>query len=203
MEKNYEGLNEKKMRKAVRSLFKVVKFLDKHNIHYTLEGGTLLGIVRDNSLLPWDHDVDVAIDLKDAKKLNKLRFRMLFSGYRVTMRKSKREFGAIKEGQIRIFKVKQLIPSIMKEIFPKALERLVITDIFVKASDDKHTYWMAMEKIMRVDKKYYEGYEELEFEGVKLKTPMHYKDYLTEKYGDWSIPVKDWVCGHDEKTICD
>ena len=48
-------------------LFYFTDFLTKHRINYFLEGGTLLGIVRDGDLLPWDHDVDISIDYSDAK----------------------------------------------------------------------------------------------------------------------------------------
>ena len=47
-------------------LFYSTDFLTKHGIKYFLEGGTLLGIVRDGDLLPWDHEVDISIDYSDA-----------------------------------------------------------------------------------------------------------------------------------------
>jgi len=31
--------------------------------------------------------------------------------------------------------------------------------------------------------------------------PNAYRDYLTEKYGDWSVPVKEWDCAVDERTL--
>lgn len=58
-----------------------------------------------------------------------------------------------------------------------------------------------MEKVMRVDCKYYSSYETVEYMGRKLKVPFDHKAYLTEKYGDWSTPIKNWSCGTDEKTI--
>jgi hypothetical protein len=39
----------------------VVKILNDNNINYWLCHGTLLGIIRENRLLPWDHDIDFAI----------------------------------------------------------------------------------------------------------------------------------------------
>jgi lipopolysaccharide cholinephosphotransferase len=39
------------------------------------------------------------------------------------------------------------------------------------------------------------------FHGVHLKVPHQYKDYLTKKYGDWSVPVKEWDCAVNELTI--
>jgi phosphorylcholine metabolism protein LicD len=38
----------------------VVEILNKNNINYWLCHGTLLGVIRENRLLPWDHDIDFA-----------------------------------------------------------------------------------------------------------------------------------------------
>lgn len=43
-------------------IFKIaVKILTENNISYWVCHGTLLGIIRDNKILPWDHDVDFAV----------------------------------------------------------------------------------------------------------------------------------------------
>lgn len=52
----------------------VIKIFKKNNIHYWLCHGTLLGIIRDKRLIPWDHDVDIAV--WNSKKLN-LKIRKL------------------------------------------------------------------------------------------------------------------------------
>ncbi len=42
-------------------LLQTVKILDETNINYWVDGGTLLGIIRDNQLLPWDYDIDFSV----------------------------------------------------------------------------------------------------------------------------------------------
>ena len=195
------SLTDKNLIRARKILFDVVDFFDSEGIDYWLEGGTLLGIVRDKELLPWDHDIDLSISANDAELLSKKKYKLLIKGYRVTERKIYQDTGALKKGQYRIFKVKRLIPSLLKEVFPVAHKYMVVTDIFVKASDNQYTYWQAMEKIMRVDCKYYSSYEIVKYLGKELKVPKDYKAYLTEKYGDWSTPIKNWSCGNDEKTV--
>ena len=39
----------------------VINLLNENNIPYWLCQGTLLGIIRDNKLIEWDHDIDVAV----------------------------------------------------------------------------------------------------------------------------------------------
>ena len=182
-------------------LFFSTDFLTKHGIKYFLEGGTLLGIVRDGDLLSWDHDVDISIDYSDAEKLDKLRWRFYLMGYRLTCRKGRKPYGPIMKNDYRIFKLKPLGYSFLKMFYVPFAEKMVVLDIFVKKDDDKYTYWQSMGKFLRVDKSYYESHETIDFMGYKLTAPYNYKDYLTAKYGDWSVPVKEWNCKDDEKTI--
>lgn len=40
---------------------KTIKLFNKNKINYWLCHGTLLGIIRDKQLIPWDHDIDIAV----------------------------------------------------------------------------------------------------------------------------------------------
>jgi len=194
-------LNVKNLKKAKEMLFLSTNFLNKNGIKYYLEGGTLLGIVRDGDLLPWDHDVDISIDYSDALKLDKLRWRFYLKGYRVTCRKGIQSYGPIKPNDYRIFKMKPLGFAFLKIFFPAIADKMVVLDIFVKTTDHSHTYWQSMGKILRVDKSHYDSQDTVVLNGVSLTTPNNYKDYLTAKYGNWALPVKEWLCKEDEKAI--
>jgi lipopolysaccharide cholinephosphotransferase len=56
--------------KSIETLKEIKKILDKHDIYYWIDEGTLLGAVREKKLIEWDHDIDLAIWYKDIDKLS-------------------------------------------------------------------------------------------------------------------------------------
>ena len=63
----YDRLNQR----AVNDAYEALAFLDyvftKHNIKYTVEGGTEMGAIRHGGLIPWDDDVDLVVFENDDK----------------------------------------------------------------------------------------------------------------------------------------
>jgi len=182
-------------------LFDVVNLFEKKKIIYHLEGGTLLGIVRDNDLLPWDHDVDISIPYNEIEKFLKVKKELYKKGYKISTRRSKSSMPPFNHGDYILFKVKRLIPSIVKLFFPWYKKNYIVLDIFIKKDDGLNCYWQAQNKLMRVENKFYATFETVNYLGINIKVPNLYRDYLTKKYGDWSIPIKEWECGKDEGTI--
>jgi len=43
------------------NFLEVISILQTNKINYWLGHGTLLGIIRDNNLIEWDHDIDIAV----------------------------------------------------------------------------------------------------------------------------------------------
>ncbi len=195
-------LSKGNLKRALKLLFEVVDLLERNDIGYHLEGGTLLGLVRDRRLMPWDYDVDLSFSPEDAVKFLVACNPLLFKGYKVNKRYFVKDLFVLRKGGIRLLKIKPILLSVVKECIPFFRKIYVNLDILVKYTDGSKVYWQAKEKIMCVDKKYYESYETIECLGRTFRVPNHYKEYLTEKYGDWSVPVKEWDCSLHEKTIC-
>lgn len=76
---------------AVKMMKATAQILDKIGIKYVLEAGTLLGVVRENRLLPWDNDVDFTITKQYEDILVKNIWRFFFKGYIVKIRRYKQD----------------------------------------------------------------------------------------------------------------
>ena len=63
----------------------VLKVFAQHDIFYMAMSGTLLGIVRNNDYIPWDDDVDLAVNFSDYDKLMKLNEDLQYYGIEIVV----------------------------------------------------------------------------------------------------------------------
>jgi hypothetical protein len=106
--------------------------------------------------------------------------------------------GPLKKRAFRIFKVKPLWKSIFKLVIPSLKDKSIVLDIFIRTDDEKDTYFISNTKMCKVDKKFFSGFETVSFRNRALKIPNFADEYLTQRYGDWSIPVKVWDGAKDD-----
>jgi len=62
----------------------VIKLLKEFNVNYWLDQGSLLGAVRNNAFITWDHDVDMGVWHNDMDILKKIAARLTAIGARVS-----------------------------------------------------------------------------------------------------------------------
>ncbi|MEE8341903.1 MAG: LicD family protein [Candidatus Neomarinimicrobiota bacterium] len=181
---------------ARKMLRKVCGILDKHKIPYVLEGGTLLGIVRENRLLPWDNDLDLTITENYMDRILNLKREFWWSGYKLRIRKSREEMPHFPKGSVRLIKIKT------KKYF--LASGIGLMDIFVKKKIDDKYYWLVgphSHVLKSVPHHFYENFTRYNFEGYDYSVPADYKAYLTYRYGDWHKAVKNYDYKKDDKSI--
>ena len=192
-------LNSENEVSAIKLLKSTTEILDQLNIPYWLEGGTLLGAVRDQKLIPWDHDLDIGVKYENDDTLKKL-ISQLRKKYYIRALPFSNEENVWSLGKYRIIKV---YPR--KYLFFR--EKLCL-DIFifyrdVLKSSNKEVYKYGIwNKNAYYDHKLLEELSTISFYGREYSTPGKTSEYLEAKYGDdWKIPRENWNVVIDDKSI--
>lgn len=178
------GIN---LTKSLAMLHDVTSLFDQHNIQYALDGGTALGVIRENRLLPWDTDMDIAIDENSVESILKLLKSLPFFKYRIRARKLVADSGPVKEGRIRLIKV-----WTRKYFFFKGDQLL---DIFVRFNKDEQVFWVLGNDHIAVNampKKFHVQVKKIFFDKKDYWIPEEEDAFLTYRYGNWRVPVKEW-----------
>lgn len=69
-------------KEMLKIMCKIDMICRKHNIHYILFGGTMLGAVRHGGFIPWDDDADLAMPREDYDRFVEIANTELPEGYR-------------------------------------------------------------------------------------------------------------------------
>ncbi|MBM4402827.1 MAG: LicD family protein [Candidatus Cloacimonetes bacterium] len=179
--------------KALKLLADITAILEAHHIPYVVDAGTLLGIVRENRLLPWDTDMDLSITANYASQLMKLRWIIWKAGYRAKIKYYKRDLGLFKKGMPRLMRI-----SCRKFFFFKDVN---LMDIFIKYLVDDEYCWVHTNDnptLKFYPRHFYEEMTSYEFNGKSYSFPSDYIGYLTYHYGDWQTVKKQWNSLHDD-----
>lgn len=176
-------------------LKRVCGVLDEHGVHYSLDAGTLLGIVRENRLLPWDNDMDLMCPRVEWPKLEGLLDQLRRLGYRVRVINHVKDDPPMLKTEARIIKI------YARRFW---LFRGIGLDIFIKTKVEDRYMWA--EGITRYARKsvpahFHDELDTVEFDGQNYPIPADVDGYLTQRYGDWRTPNKNWDHIHDDKAL--
>ncbi|WP_298286648.1 LicD family protein [uncultured Lutibacter sp.] len=186
-------LTGKNNKEALDLLELSAKIMNTCKLVYWLEGGTLLGIRRENRLLPWDNDLDFSLMYPGKPKLDTLINQLKSEGLRVRVRKFKNTL-PFKNGDLRIIKVRK------KKLFG-LLKGNVCLDIFIKYNYNEKAYWQIGNKVKNVPYKFYATVKEIKFNNYSYSIPKLTDEYLTYRYGNWKVPVKNWNTFTDDNAL--
>lgn len=188
----YTPFKDKDISIAYQLLFDVCDLLHAEGVPWHLEGGTLLGLVRDGGLLPWDHDLDISVPASAAGQLRQA-LRKLPRKWRLSFRYFETDTDMWQREDPRLIKVKN------RYLFLMPGDHCL--DIFIKYEHRDACYWQAGGYIMQADARHYQGCDELSYRGHRLCLPKDHEAYLSAKYGDWKTPDPHWDIS-SEQTIC-
>lgn len=186
--KLHERNNHFRMKKML--LFTIDQ-LQKNNIPFWLEAGTLLGIYRDGDLIAWDYDADISIPAEYSDKVAALRYKY-FPRYIIRKRPI---FSRWIPGDIRVVKVKTTWEKLQQVNFH--------IDLFcVYKVNDKYR-WVDSGVLKQVDAKFFDTQEYVKWKGRKIPVPAHTEEYLSLRYGNWQIPSKSYNAGLHDGAIAE
>lgn len=189
-------LTGKYARIALKMLSRVTRILMKNDIPYILEAGTLLGVIRENRLLPWDNDLDLTVTKQQERKLLSIIPKFRWLGYKVSVKRYQRDLKYFQAGEVRIVKIKSLS-------FP-FFKTNVVLDIFIKKLIGDEYYWTVGVKkpvLKSVPRRFYENLDLIKFQNEPYSVPQDHVGYLKEHYGDWKTPVKKWNFKFDDNSV--
>ncbi|MCW9698298.1 hypothetical protein [Avibacterium sp. 20-129] len=148
------------------------RVLDKNNIPFFLISGTLLGCIRENDLLGHDKDIDVGV--WDTHSYDELANILGRSGFFY------------------------IVPNRTKTLLVIRHINGIMIDVFIHYRE-KNDYWHAGVKIKWHNSPF--TLESVCFLGEHYLIPKDYDKYLTENYGDWRTPKKDFDSAFDTPNM--
>ncbi len=185
--KLHDSDNHLRMKKML--LFTIDQ-LQKKNIPFWIEAGTLLGIYRNGDLIPWDYDADLSIPAEYADKVASLRYRF-FPKYIIRKRFIQNRW---LPGTTRVVKVKTAWEKLQQVNFH--------IDLFCVYKVDNKYRWVDSGVLKQVDKKFFDTQDFISWEGREIPIPSHTEEYLTLRYGNWRKPDKFYNAGiHDGAIV--
>ena len=197
--------------KLDKQLVEITDVLNKHDIFYWIDSGTLLGLIRDKKLLVGDMDIDISIPFTEKIKVLKLHkeFKMLGYDFKeiwvyksndyILKLKNKNEdriidFQIYYENKIKkIWYSPQFVNRKSSNILSRII-RKIIHDFIIGKSFSKNTanYPYAYSHITWVESKELIGTPKFLI-NTKIKIPEDHIGILVLHFGlDWIIPNRNW-----------
>lgn len=196
----------------LRHLFRLTSILNELNIIHWLDSGTLLGVVRDDALIPHDGDIDISIYanplfipsvLLETLRLNYSRVRACYLNSKLVKVKIE-GFPFYRKVDISIYtydhelsyKSPQLVSNQSRSIRCRLALRLCELSKKILSFSNYSSFpfsWAFQVKYFRIDCNFLSHLSSITVANqYKFAVPNEYINYLELKYGNWKVPEKNW-----------
>ncbi len=157
------------------------KALDKYEIPFWLDFGTLLGVVRDGKLISHDTDNDIGVWMGEDR--NKIKLALEEAGF------SKSRSIEIENGTYGLIET-YILSKIKLDLF-----------YYTRKEDLMYCHLVDTDNGILYIREVYvpcQGFEKLLFNSVEFTIPSAPKKRLEFTYGkNWTIPIKNWSTPKD------
>lgn len=173
----FQNANNKKI--AIDLLDYLHNLFLENNIEYYLAYGTLLGVIRDGELIPWDDDIDIQVKSENKKKLESIFLniekKLVDSHPSVRL-----EFITNEENKVK------------NRIIVKQDDKIIFNVDFTFLENRGHYYLENNTYIYEV--KYYNKPKHIEWKSIQICIPNDHTELLEYIYGEgWKIPNKNFT----------
>jgi len=183
-----EGYSLKRMQ---RMFFNTIDLFEKHGIKFWLDDDTLLGIIRQDGFLPWNHDMNLGIAGESVPRLSALRYNFL-----PTYLLQKKTIDSLwVPGGIWTFNV--------KPIWEKMVNINIHLNLFAKYKVGDRYQWIDGVVLKHIACKCYDNLDHVKWEGRTIPIPSHPEDYLALRYGDWRTPTQSFDPSMEDGAIAE
>lgn len=150
-------INEKEM---LSNLSILSDYLDKIDINWGPAFGSLIGIVRNDSFLPWSPCFDIYILKEDEERFKDILWSLLSEGFNLVRHERRGLYYLERNGEfIKVFVLHKI------------------------STDVRHTGGRDF-----IHEKYLQNTTKWTFKGIDVRVPQELDEYLTFQYGDWARP---------------
>lgn len=172
--------DEKTMDLARNALLYVIDLFETHNIPYFIDHGTLLGIVRDGDIIPWDDDIDISIYSEDIDKIISCFKNNLIN---FPMNEELEWEGIISYKENGLCNSILLTFNCNNEIGIKCFPISITPNYFENG--------FAIQSVSYAPECFFKTAQYVLYMDRKITVPNNYEKYLDFHYGDWEKPKKD------------